>query len=132
MMCIDRLYQRRAASISALISSNVHSRPPLAMRSFLLRSRISHARRPSRMRFCGMNGELRSPMTNGIVHVLLDEPGREHHAVKMRIISPVTTKFSRRDFRRSVFHAIGAEAGCRYSSNLSHFKAVGKLKPTQG
>lgn len=33
---------------------------------------------------------------------------------------------------RSVFHAIGAEAGCRYSSNLSHFKAVGKLKPTQG
>lgn len=60
----------RAASISALISSNVHSRSPLAMRLFLLRSRISHARRPSRMRLCGMNGDLRSPITNGIVRVL--------------------------------------------------------------
>ena len=69
MMRSGRLYQWRAASISALISSNVHSRSPLAMRLFLLRSRISHARRPSRMRLCGMNGDWRSPITNGIVRV---------------------------------------------------------------
>ena len=58
-----------ASAISALISSIVHSRPPLENRSALPRSNVSQNRRPSILCDSGAAVGAHSPIMNGIVRV---------------------------------------------------------------